>query len=149
VYGETGTSFNNLRSDPTQAAHFFGKLMLYLGEDNVCWGTDSIINGGPQPQIEAFRALEIPQSMQDQYGYPALTPERKAKILGLNSAAVYEVDVAAARCEAEMCTVSKLKQELDEEIGPRRWTFRPPNGPKTYEEFLAGADDMRKTGRPG
>lgn len=42
--------------------------------------------GSAAPQIEAFRAFEIPADLRDRHGYVELTPERKAKILGLNAA---------------------------------------------------------------
>lgn len=42
--------------------------------------------GGPQPQIDAFLAFEIPEELREAHGYPELTAERKAKILGLNAA---------------------------------------------------------------
>jgi predicted TIM-barrel fold metal-dependent hydrolase len=63
--------------------------MQYVGEDNVLWGTDSLIYGGPLPQIEAFRDFEIPEPLRTAHGYPELTPERKAKILGLNAARLF------------------------------------------------------------
>ena len=72
--------------DPDQAAHVLGKLLVAVGPDNVVWGTDSIWYGSPQTQIEAFRAFEITEEYQEQFGYPALTPELKRKILGVNGA---------------------------------------------------------------
>jgi hypothetical protein len=153
VYGETGTAYSSIMRDATQSAHFFGKLMKYLGTDNVVWGTDSLAsNVSPQSQIETFRALEIPQDMQDKYGYPPLgpsTPEGKAnqdKILGLNAAKIYGVDVAAQRCKVNTCQMTALKQHLDEELGPRRWTGTPRDA--TYQEWLDGCDEMEKTRRP-
>jgi predicted TIM-barrel fold metal-dependent hydrolase len=74
---------------PTEAAHVLGKLLRYVGEDNILWATQSTFYGDPQPQLAAFRAFEIPAELQAQYGYPALTPERKAKILGLNAARLF------------------------------------------------------------
>jgi hypothetical protein len=65
------------------------KLLRYVGEDNVLWGSESVFYGGPTPQIEAFRDFQIPSALRTQYGYPELTPERKAKILGLNAARVF------------------------------------------------------------
>ena len=76
-------------SRPTEAAHVIGKLLLYVGEDNILWGTDSVFHGSPAPQIEAFRDFQIPADLRAQYGYPELTPELKAKILGLNAARVF------------------------------------------------------------
>lgn len=43
VYGETGKAYASLMADPTQAMHFFGELMKYLGTDNVCRGTQTSI----------------------------------------------------------------------------------------------------------
>ena len=44
------------------------------GPDNIVWGTDCILYGSPQPQIEAFRMFTITPQFQQMYGYPALTP---------------------------------------------------------------------------
>ncbi len=63
------------------------------------WGTDSIWYGSPQPLIDAFRTFTIPTRMQEEFGYPPLTVETKAKILGVNARAVYGItddDVARA-----------------------------------------------------
>lgn len=97
VYAEMGVLWRVLREKPEQAAHTMGKLMKHLGEDRILWGTDSIWFGSPQDQIQSFHAFEIDEQLQEQHGYPALTPERKAKIFGLNATAAYDVDVAAVR----------------------------------------------------
>ena len=81
------------------AAHLLGKLLRYVGEDNVLWGTDSIWYGTPQDQIQAMRTFEISNELQERFGYPALTKARKAKLLGLNGARVYGVtDRITTRC---------------------------------------------------
>ncbi|HWW44606.1 MAG TPA: amidohydrolase family protein, partial [Acidimicrobiia bacterium] len=67
--------------------------------DRILWGTDSVWYGAPQPLIDAFRAFQIPERLQEAYGYPALTDAVKAKILGLNAARLYGVDVGAALTE--------------------------------------------------
>lgn len=156
VYGEVGSAFNQrgIYDNPQVAAHFFGKLMKYLGTDNVCWGTDCVIYGSPQPYIMAFRSLEIPQTMRDQYGYPALdnsTPEgilNKQKILGLNAAKAYGIDVNMKRCQIEQCPYTALKERMDEELGPGRWAFQEPLGPKTYDEYVEEAYVAAALGRP-
>jgi predicted TIM-barrel fold metal-dependent hydrolase len=98
VYAELGTSWYRLMSTPDQAAHVWGKLLKYVGDDNVLWGTDSIWYGSPQDQIQAFRAFQISPELQEQYGYPALTDELKAKILGGNALRVYDVEPITAKC---------------------------------------------------
>ena len=85
---------------PVEAAHVLGKLLRAVGPDRIVWGTDSIWYGSPQPLIDAFRTFEIPTRMQEEFGYPPLTVETKAKILGVNARSVYGItddDVARAR----------------------------------------------------
>lgn len=92
VYAELGSTWWQVMHDPDAAAHLLGKLLVHVGDDNVLWGTDSIWYGSPQSQIEAFRAFEISEAFQETFGYPALTADRKAKILGLNAARLYGVE---------------------------------------------------------
>ena len=73
VYAELGSTWKAVMTDPTQAAHVIGKLLVAFGEDNVVWGTDSIWYGSPQDQIQAFRAFQISNEFQERYGYPELT----------------------------------------------------------------------------
>jgi predicted TIM-barrel fold metal-dependent hydrolase len=91
VYAEMGTTWFNVLRSPTEAAHVVGKLLKYVGEDNVLWGTDSIWYGSPQDQIQAFRAFQINEEFQSRYGYPALTPELKSKVFGANALRLYGV----------------------------------------------------------
>jgi uncharacterized protein len=149
VYAEVGSAINRVQDDPIQAAHFFGKLMKYVGVDRVVWGTDSVIGGSPQPFIQWFRALTIPADMQAQYGYPPLDDTNKRKIFGLNAAALYGVDVDAKRCQVDACPTALLKRRLDDEFGPNRWAFQRPGGPKTWEEFVEHSRKAAALGRPG
>ncbi|HWS44254.1 MAG TPA: amidohydrolase family protein, partial [Acidimicrobiia bacterium] len=98
VWVDLGTVWREVLRSPTVAAHTLGKLLKRVGEDRVLWGTDAVWYGSPQAQIMAFRAFDISAEFQDRFGYPALTAERKAKILGLNAAALFGVDVHATRC---------------------------------------------------
>jgi predicted TIM-barrel fold metal-dependent hydrolase len=150
VYAELGSSWRQVMADPTQAAHYLGKLMKYVGEDNICWGTDSMVGGTPQGQIQAMRVATIPQAMQDEFGYLELTPERKAKIFGLNSAKAYGVNVEKSRCQIDRCELTMYKKMLDEELGARRWAYQPkPLGPTTWREYVRQGREMIARGRPG
>jgi hypothetical protein len=132
---------------PDKAQHVIGKLLKYLGEDNVVWGSECIWLGSPQPQIEAFRAFQISKEFQDMYGYPELTPAIKAKIFGLNAARIYNLDVNACRYKIKQTKLARLKEVVDGEVGSRRWAFSLPRGPRTRREFYNLA---RLTGgRPG
>lgn len=80
VWAELGSAWREVTDDPTQAAHVIGKLLLHVGEGRVCWGTDAIWLGSPQPQIMTFRAFQIDPALREQYGYPELTDEVKRKV---------------------------------------------------------------------
>jgi predicted TIM-barrel fold metal-dependent hydrolase len=102
VYAELGTTWFLMLRRPQEAAHVLGKLLLAVGPDNIVWGTDSIWYGSPQPLIDAFRAFQIPPSFQERYGYPALTPDIKDRIMSRNARAVYGIsDDQVARAAAQ------------------------------------------------
>lgn len=137
VYAEMGSAWSNVMNDAVAAQHYVGKLLKHLGPDNVVWGTDCILYGSPQPQIEAFRMFQITEEFQQTYGYPALTAEVKAKIFGLNAARIFCVDPAARRCAAATGEFAQLRRAWDADFGPRRWTSQEPLGPTSRREFLA------------
>jgi predicted TIM-barrel fold metal-dependent hydrolase len=100
VYVTSGAAWPNLISRPEEAMHFWGKLLLHVGEERVLWGSASPEFGTPGVIIEAFRNFEISAELQERYGYPALTPAVKAKILGGNAARMFvETGRYVARCE--------------------------------------------------
>jgi hypothetical protein len=136
VYAELGSTWRLLMTRPDAAAHVLGKLLLHLGEDRILWGTDSIWYGSPQDQISAFRAFEIPQRMQDSYGYPALTAEAKAKILGLTAADLYGIDVEATRCAIREDDFARAKLAMQADPSLRRPSLRRA-GPRNRREFLS------------
>lgn len=113
VYPELGSTWWNLIQRPDEAAHVLGKLLVAFGPDNILWGTDSLWYGSPQSQIEAFRAFEITPEFQERFGYPALTPEIKSKILGLNAAALYGIDPLITNCQPSPDDRAALRRELD------------------------------------
>ncbi|MDD9970143.1 MAG: hypothetical protein OXR73_28135 [Myxococcales bacterium] len=86
VYASVDGAWAMLLQRPMEAAHLLGKLLVYVGEDNVLWGSQSTFTGDPAVLIKAFREFQIPAELRVRYGYPELTPHRRAKILGLNAA---------------------------------------------------------------
>jgi predicted TIM-barrel fold metal-dependent hydrolase len=131
VYAELGSTWRYLMRDPDAAAHSLGKLMKYLGEDNVLWGTDSIWYGSPQDQIQAFRAFRIDPAVAERYGYPALTAARRRKILGGNALRVYDVDPAGLG-EVRGDRVALARARYREQPDPHFRTY----GPRTRRQFL-------------
>jgi len=111
VYAELGSTWWVLMRDPTQAAHMLGKVLKAVGPDRVLWGTDSLWYGSPQDQIQAFRAFEISAELQEQYGYPALTPAVKRKILAENAMALYGIKQVPDHCEFTRDELAQLRVE--------------------------------------
>lgn len=91
-YAEIGTTWaSSVVTFPTVAAHIMGQLMKFMGEDRIVFGSDSVWYGSPQWQIEALWRFQIPETLREKYGYPALTESAKRKILGLTSAKLYGI----------------------------------------------------------
>lgn len=132
VYAELGSTWRNLMTRPDEAAHTLGKLLVACGPDNVLWGTDSIWYGSPQDQIEAFRAFEITEAFQETYGYPALTAELKAKILGGNAARLHGIDVEAVPCPFTREELREARSTV-----PTSHTTLGPTDPAEIERHLA------------
>ena len=132
VYAELGTTWWNVMRSPDSAAHVLGKLLRYVGEDNVVWGTDCLFYGSPQDQIQALRSFQISGELQERYGYPRLTKEIKAKILGLNGARLYGVDPITVPCEFTRRELAELRPKL-----PLRNAVHGPTTPVEAAAFRA------------
>ncbi|MET0595853.1 MAG: amidohydrolase family protein [Polyangiaceae bacterium] len=143
VYAELGSTWRWLMKNPDEAAHMLGKLLRYLGEDRILWGTDSIWYGSPQDQIQAFRAFQISPEFQERFGYPALTPERKRKIFGLNAAKVYGLAVDEVLHAQQSDNVTKARHAYTDMPSSPPRTY----GPRTRREMLAWLRHTR--GTPG
>jgi hypothetical protein len=145
VYAECGGVWPNLMTMRTEEAmHYWGKLLKYVGEDRIVWGTDCLWFGCPQPIIEAFRTFSISDEFMATYGYPQLTQVAKEKILGQNAAKLQNIRMSVLGKKIEGChedyigaMALKAKREKDLEWGVRRDMFLPRSGPKTRRDFLA------------
>jgi len=120
VYGEVGTAFaTTCVTSPRFCAAMMGTLIKGLGHDHVVWGTDSVLYGSPQWQIEALRRLEIPDDLQKKFGFAPLGAANgmlKNAIFGYNSAQIYKLDI---RAELHNDGMAKLKTAYLEQGGQR------------------------------
>jgi uncharacterized protein len=138
VYAELGTTWRNLTLLPQDAAHVLGKLLKHVGVDRVVWGTDCVMSGSPKGQIAAMRTFNIPEAMQQQFGYPALTPEIRRKIFGLNGAAAYGIDPMKVRYAIKADDITKIRMSfLDDPRSVPIPDRRRYEGPRTRREFFA------------
>lgn len=148
VWAELGTTWRETLGSPTEAAHVLGKLLSRVGEDRVLWGTDAIWYGSPQPQIMAFRAFQIGTDLQERHGYPALTPERKAKVLGLNAAQLLGIDVDGVRCAIDADALTAARAEHASMVAEGAITPWQPRGPMSRREVRGWLASLRRPWTP-
>jgi uncharacterized protein len=89
VYGGLAVAMPFIHSRPRYFAQIIGELLYWIGEDRISFASDYAI-WTPDWLIERFVDFEIPEDMTE---YPALTTDVKRKILGLNMARLYDIDV--------------------------------------------------------
>jgi len=120
---------------PLATAHFIGQLLKTLGPKNILWGTDSIWWGSPQWLIDAFKILQIPASLQEQYGYPELTVGIKKRIFGKNAAKLYRIKRRTAN---HLCTIppDQLSAAQVARGGPHQSRELKVYGARSRREFL-------------
>ena len=68
---------------------------LRFGADRLLWGSEAFAYPRVQPYLDALADMKMPEELQDRYGYPEITDEMKAKMLGLNMARLMGIDVKA------------------------------------------------------
>jgi predicted TIM-barrel fold metal-dependent hydrolase len=132
VYAELGSTWRFIMKDPDSAAHGMGKLLKYVGPENVLWGTDSIWYGSPQDQIQAFRTFQISESLREAHGYPEITPEIRAGVFGLNATRPYGIEADEVTKLARRDGVAQERLAYRERPDPSFLT----HGPRTRREFL-------------
>lgn len=98
--------------------HMLGQMIQVAGAERILWGTDSIWNGSPQSRIERPRRLKIEGQRIDKYKYPQMTDAIEDRILGLNAAKLFGVDVKAKRQAIEADKLTRLKEEYRKEGKP-------------------------------
>jgi uncharacterized protein len=82
-----------MHARPRFFAKVMGELLFWVGEDKMLFGSDYAI-WEPKWQIEGFLNWDYPDG--DEYSdYPRLDDAGKRKILGLNAAKLYGIDVPA------------------------------------------------------
>lgn len=115
VYAEMGTSFaTSCTANPRFAAALLGTWIKGLGADHVVWGTDSVLYGSPQWQIEAMRRLEIPEDMQKKHGFAPLGGADSAiknQIFGFTSARLYNLNLRADYSPLPKDQFANIKEE--------------------------------------
>jgi predicted TIM-barrel fold metal-dependent hydrolase len=87
--------FNLSVFQPRKVQTWIGRLLYEVGVDKVIWGSEVPLQGNPRPYLKDFMRLQVPEDLQEGWGYPEVTKEDKRKILGLNFARLLGIDLAA------------------------------------------------------
>ena len=95
VFGGLAVALPFIHSRPDYFANLMSELLFWLGEDRLLFGSDYAI-WTPQWLVERFVNYELPEQVVRDKGVN-LTMEAKKKILGLNAAKLYGIDVDAQR----------------------------------------------------
>ncbi len=91
VYGGLAVAIPFIHTRPRYFAQIIGELMYWIGEDKILFASDYAL-WTPKWLVEKFVDFQIPEDMTE---YSALTTQAKKKILGLNAAALYDLEVPA------------------------------------------------------
>jgi uncharacterized protein len=70
VFAETGSVWRSVMRNTTDASHYLGKMIKYVGPRRICWGTDSLWYGSPQSEIVAFRSFDFSPKARELYNLP-------------------------------------------------------------------------------
>jgi len=100
VYGGLAVASAFVHARPRYFAEMMAELLFWVGEDRLLFASDYGI-WQPKWLIEKFMEFELPEDLSAETGVN-LTLEGKRKILGLNAAKLYGIDVESqmARIEA-------------------------------------------------
>lgn len=86
-----------IHSRPRYFAQIIGELLYWLDEDRIQFSSDYAL-WTPRWLVERFVDFQIPDDMTE---YAPITTAQKKKILGLNAAAMYDIEVPAGLGVAE------------------------------------------------
>ncbi len=116
VYPELGAVFgHSVVTHPEICGHLLGQLNDGFGADHIIWGTDCIWWGSPQWLIEAFRRFQMPENLQEEFGYANFTAAERELIFGKNLAGLFGVDVDEARKQIPGDALSGMKSAYIEQ----------------------------------
>jgi predicted TIM-barrel fold metal-dependent hydrolase len=108
VYANLEGTFGYIVSRPEAFARVLGEMLYWARPEQILFSSGcNVIH--PQPLIERFREFQIPESLQQGYGYPPLTDEIKRMILGENMVAMHGLNKEAIRASNADDVFSKTR----------------------------------------
>ncbi len=91
VYGGLAVAMPFIHTRPRYFAQIMGELLYWIGEDRILFSSDYAL-WTPKWLVESFVDFQIPTDLSE---YAPITTDQKKKVLGLNAATLYDLDVPA------------------------------------------------------
>jgi len=93
MYANLEGVFYLILKQPRRFAEALGQLLLWAGPERLLFGSGaSLVH--PRPAIEAFLNFQMPDDLVEGFGYPEVTDEIRALILGGNAARLHSLDLS-------------------------------------------------------
>ena len=80
-----------LARSPYRGYQMIGEALQWVPDDKIVMGLDLAFDDMPLA-VNYIRNLEMPEELQEKWGYQPITEETKAKILGLNLARLANIN---------------------------------------------------------
>jgi predicted TIM-barrel fold metal-dependent hydrolase len=113
VYAGLAVVMPFARTRPRFFAEAMANLLYWIGPDKILFGSDYAI-WEPKWEIDAFMASEMPDDLKAEFGVD-LSLDVKAKILGLNAARLYGIDVEKKAAQLRQTPVTVSQHEMVED----------------------------------
>lgn len=83
---------------PRKFAKLLGEAIRFVGPDRITWGTDYAGFGAQiKGAVQGMLKFQIPEDLQEQYGYQPITDEDRAKMFGGNLGRLLGIDTTKRR----------------------------------------------------
>jgi hypothetical protein len=80
-----------LARSPYRGYHMIGEALQWAGPDKIVMGLDLPFDDMPRV-VDYVRNLQMPEELQEKWGYPAITDDMRAKFLGLTLAKLAKIE---------------------------------------------------------
>ena len=104
VYAGLAVALPFIHTRPGYFAHIISELLFWVGEDKILYGSDYGI-WTPKWLIDKFMAFELPDDVAKETGV-SLSMQARKKILGLNAAKLYGIDIEKQKAKLHKMAVA-------------------------------------------
>jgi predicted TIM-barrel fold metal-dependent hydrolase len=110
VYAGLAVVMPFIQPRPRYFAELMANLLFWIGPDKILFGSDYAL-WEPKWLVEKFMAFQIPEDLQAEFGVK-MDLETQRKILGLNAARLYDIDVEAQLAKTKNDQFSQQAAQL-------------------------------------